>query len=64
MPDENKKPNFRVHFRVEMVEGQALQKKTYDVAVDTPYGADCAVRRAHQGKRVFIDKIKKIKEDA
>ena len=54
---------FRVHFRVEMVPGSPLQSKTYDISAETPYQADCAVRRAHPGKRVFIDKCKVLKEE-
>lgn len=54
---------FRVHFRVEMVSGSPLQPKTYDVLAESPYQADCMVRRAHAGKRVFIDKCKVLKEN-
>lgn len=58
------KTMFRVHFRVEMTPGAPLQKKTYDLVAETPYQADCEVRRAHPGKRIFIDKCKVLKEDS
>ena len=64
MSDNDKKPNFRVHFRYEVPGLNLMQKNTYEVHAANPESADAAVRRAYPGRRVFIDKIKAIKEDA